>query len=328
MIRFTLMLDRRRWLLVSLVLVGLAGCDQQDSPLPLVGTLERDRLELVAEAQERIVEVMVTEGERVQKDQPLVRLEASVYEAQLEEARAARQRAEQRHAELVRGPRRERIQEARARLDGAADKLETERREYERIQKLVDDEVLTASDLDRAFAARQVALANHDRAAADLAELLDGTTPEELGQSQAALAETEAAVRRLELIADRLLIQAPRDGIIDALPYKLGERPPAGASVVVMLADTAPYVRLYVPEPLRARVSAGLEAQVTIDGVDRIYPGTVRYVASEASFTPYYSLTQRDRSRFSYVAEITLTAEEARDLPTGLAVEVDFPSLR
>ncbi|MEE8138457.1 MAG: HlyD family efflux transporter periplasmic adaptor subunit [Thermoanaerobaculia bacterium] len=322
------MLDRRRWLLVSLVLVGLAGCDQQDSPLPLVGTLERDRLELVAEAQERIVEVMVTEGERVQKDQPLVRLEASVYEAQLEEARAARQRAEQRHAELVRGPRRERIQEARARLDGAADKLETERREYERIQKLVDDEVLTASDLDRAFAARQVALANHDRAAADLAELLDGTTPEELGQSQAALAETEAAVRRLELIADRLLIQAPRDGIIDALPYKLGERPPAGASVVVMLADTAPYVRLYVPEPLRARVSAGLEAQVTIDGVDRIYPGTVRYVASEASFTPYYSLTQRDRSRFSYVAEITLTAEEARDLPTGLAVEVDFPSLR
>ena len=322
------MLDRRRWLLVALVLVGLAGCDQQDSPLPIVGTLERDRLELVAEAQERIVEVMVTEGERVQKDQPLVRLEASVYEAQLEEARAARQRAEQRHAELVRGPRRERIQEARARLDGAADKLETERREYERIQKLVDDEVVTASDLDRAFAARQVALANHDRAAADLAELLDGTTPEELGQSQAALAETEAAVRRLELIADRLLIQAPRDGIIDALPYKLGERPPAGASVVVMLADTAPYVRLYVPEPLRARVSAGLEAQVTIDGVDRIYPGTVRYVASEASFTSYYSLTQRDRSRFSYVAEITLTAEEARDLPTGLAVEVDFPSLR
>ncbi len=322
------MLDHRRWLLVALALVGLAGCDQQDSPLPIVGTLERDRLELVAEAQERIVEVMVTEGERVQKDQPLVRLEASVYEAQLEEARAARQRAEQRHAELVRGPRRERIQEARARLDGDADKLETERREYERIQKLVADEVLTASDLDRAFAARQVALANHDRAAADLAELLDGTTPEELGQSQAALAETEAAVRRLELIADRLLIQAPRDGIIDALPYKLGERPPAGASVVVMLADTAPYVRLYVPEPLRARVSAGLEAQVTIDGVDRIYSGTVRYVASEASFTPYYSLTQRDRSRFSYVAEITLTAEEARDLPTGLAVEVDFPSLR
>lgn len=322
------MLDPRRCLLLALVLVGFAGCEQDSSPLPIVGTLERDRLELVAEAQERIVEVLVTEGERVETAQPLVRLEASVYGAQLEQARAARQRAEQRHAELVRGPRRERIQEARARLDGAADKLETERREHLRIQKLVDDGVLTASDLDRAFAAQQVALAEHDRAAADLAELLEGRTPEELGQTQAAVTEAEAAVRRLELITDRLLIRAPRDGIIDALPYKLGERPPAGATVLVMLADTAPYARVYVPEPLRARVAAGLEAQVTIDGLDRSYPGTVRYVASEASFTPYYSLTQRDRSRLSYVAEITLTAEEARELPTGLPVEVDFPSLR
>ncbi|MGB5817498.1 MAG: HlyD family efflux transporter periplasmic adaptor subunit [Thermoanaerobaculia bacterium] len=322
------MLDRRRCLLVSLFLVTLAGCEQEDSPLPIVGTLERDRLELVAEAQEQIVEVLVTEGDRVQKEQLLVRLEAGVFEAKLEEARAAGQRAEQRHAELVRGPRKERIQEARARLDGAADKLEAERREYERIQKLVDDELLTASDLDRAFATRQVALAEHDRAAADLTELLEGTTPEELAQTQAVVAETAAAVRRLEVIADRLLIRAPRDGIIEALPYKLGERPPAGASVVVMLADTAPYARVHVPESLRARVAAGLEAQVTIDGLDRVYPGAVRYVAAEASFTPYYSLTQRDRSRFSYVAEITLTTEEARDLPTGLPVEVDFPSLR
>lgn len=322
------MSNPRLWWLLTLLLVGPAGCGQEDTPLPLVGTLERDRLELVAEAQERIIEVMVSEGDRVQEGELLVRLDPAVYEAQLEEARAARRRAEQRHAELVRGPRRERITEAQARLDGATDRLETQRREYERIAKLVDDEVLTASDLDQAFAARQLALAEHDRAAADLAELLEGTTAEELGQSQAALMEAEAAVLRLELITDRLLIRAPRDGIVDALPYKLGERPPAGASVVVMLADTAPYARLYVPEPLRARVSAGLAAEVVVDGVDRGWTGRVRYVAAEASFTPYYSLTQRDRSRLGYVAEVTLLDAEARELPTGLPVEVDFPSLR
>jgi HlyD family secretion protein len=54
----------------------------------------------------------------------------------------------------------------------------------------------------------------------------------------------------------------------------------------------------------------------------------VRYVASEASFTPYYALTQRDRSRFSYVAEIPLVEEAARELTTGLPVEADFPSLQ
>ena len=35
-------------------------------------------------------------------------------------------------------------------------------------------------------------------------------------------------------------------------------------------------------------------------------PGTVRYISAEAAFTPYYSLTQKDRSRLAYRAEITL----------------------
>ena len=323
-----MMISVRPCLLLPLVCFVASGCQHDSSPLPIVGTLERDRLELIAESQERIVEVFVSEGERVASGDLLVQLDASLYEAELEGAEAARTRAEQRLAELVRGPRQERIQDAKARLDGATDQLQTQRREYDRIHDLVDDEVATQSDLDRAFGARQSAQTEHDRAQAALAELLEGTTREELAQARATVAESDAALKRLRETASRLLIRAPRDGIIDALPYKLGERPPKGASVVVMLADSAPYAPVYVPEPIRARVAAGLAARVAIDGVERTFDGTVRYVASEASFTPYFSLTQRDRSRVSYVAEITLTEEEARQLPTGLPVEVDFPDLR
>ena len=39
-----------------------AGCTGDSSPLPLVGTLERERMELVAEFQETIVELNVTKG--------------------------------------------------------------------------------------------------------------------------------------------------------------------------------------------------------------------------------------------------------------------------
>ncbi len=163
---------------------------------------------------------------------------------ELEGAEAARTRAEQRLAELVRGPRQERIQDARARLDGAMDQLQTQRREYDRIHDLVADEVATQSDLDRAFGARQSAQTEHDRAEAALAELLEGTTREELAQARATVAESDAALGRLQETTSRLLILAPRDGIIDALPYKFGERPPKGATVVVMLADSAPYARV------------------------------------------------------------------------------------
>jgi HlyD family secretion protein len=94
-----------------------------------------------------------------------------------------------------------------------------------------------------------------------------------------------------------------------------------------MLSDAAPYARVYIPEPVRARIVPGLEATVHLDGLERSYSGEVRFVASDALFTPYFALTQRDRSRLSYLAEIVLTDPDAGDLPTGLPVEVDFPSI-
>jgi hypothetical protein len=49
-------------------------------------------------------------------------------------------------------------------------------------------------------------------------------------------------------------------------------------------------------------------------GIDGTLRGTVRYVSAEATFTPYYSLTQRDRSRLSYLAEVVLDDRSARAL--------------
>ena len=71
----------------------LAGCETEQSPLPLVGTLERDRLELVAEANERIIDVLVTEGEYVREDQLLMQLDQTFHAVQVRAADAAVERA-------------------------------------------------------------------------------------------------------------------------------------------------------------------------------------------------------------------------------------------
>ena len=120
-------------------------------------------------------------------------------------------------------------------------------------------------------------------------------------------------------------MRAPRDGIIEALPYKLGERPPTGAPIVVMLADGTPYARVYVPEPLRARFIPGRKVAVSMDGIASPLEGTVRYVSAEATYTPYYALTQKDRSRLSYLAEISVTDPQAAKLPAGVPVQVRVP---
>jgi len=305
--------------LVSLVLAACAGGNDQ---LQVLGTLERDRLELVAESNERLVELAVLEGDRVEPGAVLARQAAGTMEPRLAQAQATLVEAERRLGELVEGPRAREIDEARAALAGADSRLGTERREHERIRSLVERKLLSASDLDQARARRDAAQAARDEARARLRLLQEGTRPEQVGQAQAAVERARAALAELQVSAERYSVRAPRAGVIEALPYEVGERPPVGAPLVVMLADGAPYARVHVPEPLRVAYAAGTAVAVSVDGVAEPLPGTVRYVASQAAFTPYFALTQKDRSRLAFLAEISLDDADAAKLPAGVPVQV------
>ncbi len=306
---------------IVLALAAMVGCGGEQPP-QLFGTLERDRLELVAESQEPIIEIQVTEGQHVVAGQVLARLDPAAFEQRLAQARAGVAQTERRLAELVTGPRREQILAARARLTGAEARQTAARREFERVADLVGRRLLPESDLDNSRAARDTAEGDAGAAREELLELERGTRSEVVDQARAALDNSRAQLAEIEVSTDRLVLRAPRDGTIEALPYELGERPPRGAPVVVMLADGRPYARVFVPEPIRAGIAAGTPATVRIDGSDRGWTGEFRYVAAEAAFTPYYALNERDRSRLSYLAEVVLTQDDARDLPTGMPVEV------
>jgi HlyD family secretion protein len=305
------------WLLTA------AGCgDGSDGHA--VGTLERDRLELVAEASEPIVRHAVREGDRVEAGQLLVQLDATRFDALVAQAEAARDRALSRLAELERGPRRELVASARATLAGAEGSLASAREELRRSEHLVLTGVGSPARLDRDRAAHDEALARRDAARASLEALVEGTTHEELLQARAALAEAESALTEIRTRAARLEVRAPMAGRVDALPYETGERPPTGAPVAVLLAEGAPHARVYVPEALRVRVRPGVAARVHVDGADAPFAARVRSVSSEASFTPYAALTEQDRGRLVFVAEIDLEGEAAAELPAGVPVQVEF----
>jgi HlyD family secretion protein len=309
----------------ALAVAVLAACSGAGTPTEVHGTLERDRLELVAESHERIVEIAVREGDRVATGVVLVRQEAGTMQPRLDQARASVATAERRLADLVAGARAREVDDARAALSGAESTLAAERSEYARVATLVERQLLSVSDLDRARARRDAALATRDQARARLRLLEEGSRPEQVRAAEAEVERARAALAELETSAAQYVVRAPRTGTIEALPYESGERPPAGAPVVVMLADGPPYARVHVPEPLRVQFTAGRAVEATVDGVGGTLRGTVRYVSAEATFTPYYSLTQRDRSRLSYLAEIELDDPRAASLPAGIPVQVRVP---
>jgi HlyD family secretion protein len=314
---------RSTTLLLALSL-ALAGCGR-DPPLQVLGTVERDRIELVAESNERIVEIPVREGDRVAEGQVVVRQEAGVAEPRLAQARAAQAEAQRRLADLEQGPRAREIDEARAALAGAEGSLRTDQQEYERVQALVRDRMLSESSLDQARARREGSLAARDQARARLELLRQGTRPQQVEAARAAMQRATAALDELETVTARYTVRAPRAALVEALPYELGERPAAGRAVAILLADGAPYARVYVPEPLLTRFVAGTRVEASVDGEAGRIAGTVRFVSSEAAFTPYYSLTQQDRSRLAFLAEVTLDDQRASRLPAGVPVQVHVP---
>jgi len=305
-------------------LLLVAGC-AKERPVEVHGTVERDRLELIAESNERIVEIAVHEGDRVSPGALLVRQEAGTAQPRIDQARAALLEAQRRLADLEQGPRQREIDEARAALGGAESELQTAQSEFARVQTLVQRKLLSESNLDQARAARDSARAGRDAARARYELLKQGTRTEQVAEARAAVQRAAAALAEVETIASRYTVTAPRAALVEALPYKLGERPAAGRPVAILLADGVPYARVYVPEPLRTKFIAGTKVEAAVDGHAERIQGTVRYVAAEAAFTPYFALTQKDRSRLAYLAEITLDDPAAQALPAGMPVQVFVP---
>ncbi len=301
----------------------LGGCESGDDAGRVVGELASDRVELVAEFAEPIVELLVAEGERVTAGQVLLRQDSTRARARLAEAEAALGQAQARLDELVRGPRSEQIEAARAAAEGARDDLAFRRTDYARVRDIHARDLASDELLDRAKAALDTAIANDKLLRAQLQELLTGTTVEELAQAENAVKQAAARRDLLAVDVERHDITAPVDGIADSRLFELGERPNPGQAVMVLLAGDQVFARVYVPEQLRVHVSPGRSATIHVDGLDAPIPGRVRWVAAEAAFTPYYALTERDRGHLTYLAKIDI-ADDRERLPDGVPVEVDL----
>lgn len=311
-----------RVLLPLVIAFGAAACAGPE-PDFAVGTVERDRIELVAWSSEPIVAIRVQEGQRVAVGAPLIEQDTAMLSVVLARAQAEVALAQARLREAEAGPRAQEIERARSRLAAASSVVETARHELGRQQSLVSRNYASESQIDILRSQVDEAAARQDEARSALDELLEGTRSEQLDQARAAHAAASARADELAIELERTVLRAPVDALVEALPYEVGERPQPGRTVVALLDVHRLYARVHIPQPLRTRLSSGASAELRVDGFAEAFSGRVRWISSDAAFTPFFALTQHDRSRLAYLAEIDF--ESSVDLPAGIPVEVRFP---
>lgn len=298
-------------LLLLLSTAALVGCLDTDSGIAL-GTLERDRVAHTATVNEVITDLPMAQGTFVTKGTVLVRMDDRLQRAKVDKAKAEAARAQAQLDKLRKGAREEEIAAAKARVAGARAELVEAEKTFARNQDLIKGDAVSQARLDLALATRDAASASLRSAEEQLRELINGTREEDLRMAESELNAAKAVLASEEKFLSDLTIVASRDGVLDNLPWNLGERVTIGSPVAVLLAGESPYARVYVPEPYRLQIQEGDVLKVRVDGRSETMDGAVRWISSEPAFTPYYALNQEDRSHLMYLAEIQLP----RRLPT------------
>src|SRR6266850_4222434 len=240
----------------------------------------------------RVAWIGVEKGDRVRRDQAVVRLEDREYRAQFDQARSAYDAAQARLAELERGSRPEEVDRAKADVDRAQAQLRTDEAQFKRTEGLAREGVAAAQLLDEARG-------RYDSARANLAVLTktfelvrQGPRQEQIDNARSEAARDKAAVDYARTILDATEIRVPSDGTILERNVEQGEMVTTsfvgdrGAkSFVVTLADLNDIqVELDINQNDFNRIGPRQPCTVVTDAYpDRVYNCRVDEIAPEAN---------------------------------------------
>ncbi|MBA6346985.1 MULTISPECIES: HlyD family secretion protein [unclassified Colwellia] len=306
-----------------ITLATLSGCDNKKPGIAL-GTLERERIAHTATVSEVITALPVSAGSQVTEGTILVRLDDTLQKAFVAKAQAQMQQAKANLEKVHNGARKEEVAAASAEVEGAKAALIKSEADYKRTQILIKQALSSQVTLENSLALRDENRAKLHSAQEKLLQLINGARIEDLQIAEAILATAVAVLDSENKKLNDLTITAKRDGLLDNLPWNLGERVTLGSPVAIVLAGRAPFARVYVPEPYRVKIKVADKLTVQVDGLTDSIIGTVRWISSEPAFTPYFALNQEERANLMYLAEIQLP-DSAAELPMGVPAQVIMP---
>jgi len=288
--------------------------EHERPPLPDVsGTIETDEARVASRYGGRVEKLGAPEGDTLQPGQMIAELDAP-------ELRARRDQAAALLAELEAGSRQEEIAAAKADWEAQTAQLEFARLDRRRVEDLFAQKTVAESERDRAVSQERAweksAAAAHSR----YELLVAGPRPERIDQARAQLAELDAQLRELRVVA-------PGDCVLEVLSVKVGDVLAPNREVATLLLPRHIWVRVFVPEPWLGHIRLGDAVKVRVDSfADRRFDGTVEQIARAAEFTPRNVQTVGERVKQVFGIKVRLDHRDGL-LRAGMAADVRFPGV-
>jgi HlyD family secretion protein len=134
--------------------------------------------------------------------------------------------------------------------------------------------------------------------------------------------QAEAVLSESQSVLDDFKIAAPSSGMITTRLADAGEVVAAGSPLFDIVDLDRLYLKVYVPEIFIGKLRLGLPARIYIDAfADRYFDATVKYIASNAQFTPKEVQTPDERVKLVYAVKLYLKNNPDHRLSPGLPAD-------
>ena len=318
-----------------------------DGLLQANGRIEGDHYIVAGKVSGRIMKLGAREGDYVKKGQVMVQLDDAQISAGVTQAKAgvgiskARFSAAQTKLEILKKAVPLKIDTAKADVAHAGAQLVAAKagagqagRDAARMETLLKEgavEKHRSEEADLEWTAKYSALITAREVLKQtqkrLAETELGWTrikamEEEVKGYKAQVVQTEAAFTKARSLLDDLTIHAPATGVVTTRIVNSGEVVAAGSPMFDIVDLDRLYLKVYIPEKVIGKVRLGLPAHIYTDAFpDKPLPAKIRYIASQAEFTPKEVQTPDERVKLVYAVRLYLDSNPKHCLTPGLPAD-------
>jgi HlyD family secretion protein len=302
-------------------LLLLTACDRDTRPA-LNGRVEAYLSDLGPRVGGRLVELKVTEGQRVKAGDLLARISAEEVDAAVLRDLAGVDAAEAKRLELAHGTRKEDIAMGEARMRDAQALLHLAEATLTRVRRLNLERILSRAELDRAQADRDRAQANLHLQEKALAELRAGARSEQRMGAAAESKRARATLQGTRAQASFLEVRAPFDGMVVHRLREPGAVLAPGQAVVTLARLDRLWVRVYLPQNLQVQAQVGMPVSIELPGGRPALQATLDEISSDPEYTPKMVETREERVNLVYPARVNLAQGWDKGLLPGISVDV------
>jgi HlyD family secretion protein len=282
----------------------------------------RNYINIGANAQGELREILVKEGDRVRKGQMLARIESTQPEADVRAQEAAVNSAEADSSASEAGMKSadENIRTMQAAIDKDKADLDRAKADFERSQSLYNEHLLAKQDFELRKFAYEAQLATVRQSEMRLIQSRSQReqSAAQLSSFQKRIAQAKANLVRFNDLLNKRSVFAPLDGVVTNLPVRVGETVVPGiqnsaASTIMTIADMSIITsEVKVDETDIVNVKMGQGADVSIDAIpNKTFKGHVIEIGNTAIL----------RSTGVAASQSAVSSQEAKDFKVVVALD-------